>query len=103
MSLDKSQYRVPSGVRIRPSQIGHYNFWYPHEKQEFVSTDSFVCEELLWRGSDEWQAVLVSKEQASTYQSPIRVLWVEKALFKDMVLAPAKREMLKKRADENER
>ena len=102
MPFENNQYRVPSGVRIKPSQLGHYNFWYPHENQEYVSEDSFVCEELLWRGSEEWQAVLVSPEQASAYQSPIRVLWVEKNLFKDMVMAPKKRELLKKRADKNE-
>lgn len=102
MPLEKNQYRVPSGVRIRPSERGHYNFWYPCEKREYVSSASFVCEQLMWRGSDQWQAILVSPEDAIAYESPIRVLWVEKNLFKDMVRAPIKRGLLKKRADKDE-
>lgn len=103
MPLEKNQYRVPTGVRIRPSELGYYNFWYPHEKQEYVSASSFVCEQLLWRGSDKWQAVLVSSEDATAYRSPIRVLWVEKNLFTDMKRAPIRRGILKERANKNER
>ena len=102
MSFQEKQYRVPTGVRVKPSQAGYYNFWYPHDNEEFLSSESFLCERLLWRGSVEWQAILVSPTEANTYQSPIRVLWVEKNLFKDMVEAPIKREILKKRADKNE-
>jgi len=100
VALDK--YRVPAGVKIRPSQVGHYNFWYPHEKQEYVSGDSFVCEGLSWQGSGNWQAIAVSFEEAITYHSPIRVLWVEKNLFKNMRKAPLIREQLKARADSDE-
>lgn len=98
--MSPSKYRVPLGSRIKPSQSGHYNFWYPHDSEEYVSEQSFMCEELSWRGSQEWQAVMVSPEEANIYRSPIRVLWVEKSLFKDIVSAPVKRERLKKRATE---
>lgn len=98
--MPSRKYRVPVGARIKPSQIGHYNFWYPHEKQEYISSSSFMCEQMSWRGSDEWEAVLVTADDAKTYQSPIRVVWVEKSLFNDMVKAPHKREQLKMRADD---
>ena len=97
--MPSKKYRVPVGAQIKPSQIGHYNFWYPHENQEYISVSSFMCEQMLWRGSDEWEAVLVSPTEAKAYQSPIRVVWVKKSLFNDMVMAPNKREHLKKRAD----
>jgi hypothetical protein len=99
MALDK--YRVPAGVKIRPSQIGHYNFWYPHEKQEYVSVDSFICDALGWHGSDDWQAIAVSSDNAVVYHSPIKVLWVQKSLFKDMRKAPLIREQLKARAGDD--
>tara|TARA_B100000424_G_scaffold267484_1_gene260494 strand:- start:935 stop:1237 length:303 start_codon:yes stop_codon:yes gene_type:complete len=98
--MPSEKYRVPVGARIKPSQIGHYNYWYPHEEKEYVSDSSFMCERMMWRGSDNWEAVLVTVEDAKAYQSPIRVVWVEKSLFNDMAKAPYIREQLKKRADD---
>ncbi len=100
--MPSDKYRVPTGAKIKPSQIGHYNFWYPSEKQVYVSSDSFICERLDWQGSGDWQAVKVDAEQAKAYHSPIKVLWVEKNLFKDMVKAPHIRSQLKKRGNDNE-
>ena len=101
--MPSDKYRVPAGVRVKPSQAGHYNFWYPHEKNEFDSSDSFACVNMGWQGSDAWHAIGVSAEDANTYHSPIKVLWVEKSLFKDMQKAPLVRERLKSRANKNER
>jgi len=101
--MPSEKYRVPLGARVKPSQIGHYNFWYPSEKHEYVSSDSFICEKVEWQGSANWQAILVTAEQAKAYRSPIKVLWVEKNLFKDMVMAPRIRSRLKERGNENER
>jgi hypothetical protein len=93
------KYKVPSGAKVRPSQIGHYNFWYPHDHKETVSTASIICEQLPWYGSTAWQAVRVSLDDATQYDSPIKVLWVEKKLFNDVVKAPFIRGQLKTRAD----
>ena len=98
--MPSQKYRVPVGARIKPSQIGHYNYWYPHEEQEYISDSSFMCEQMQWRGSNNWEAVLVTAEDARLYQSPIRVVWVEKSLFSDMAKAPHRREQLKKRASD---
>jgi len=102
VSLERQHYRVPKGSRIRPSQLGYYNFWYPDDAQEYVSEESLICEHMLWRGSETWEAVMVTTEQAKAYGSPIRVVWIEKSLFKDMARAPIRRETLKKRVDNNE-
>ena len=81
---EKIKYVIPAGSKIRPSQIGYYNFWYPHESDEYEAVASFSVEPMLWRGSDEWQAVMVSAVEANTYKSPIKVLWVKKQIIKDI-------------------
>lgn len=81
---DKITYIIPAGVAIRPSQVGYYNFWYPHMELEFQSVESFVAQPMLWTGSDEWDAVLVSADEANIYKSPIKVLWVKKQVIKDI-------------------
>lgn len=81
---DKIKYIIPAGTAIRPSQVGYYNFWYPHMDLEFESYESFVVEPMSWTGSDEWAAVMVSADKAITYKSPIKVLWVKKQIIKDI-------------------
>lgn len=79
---DKITYVIPAGSKIRPSQIGYYNFWYPHMDDEYEAVESFVGKPLGWTGSDEWDAVLVTADEANTYKSPIKVLWVKKEIIK---------------------
>ena len=101
--MTDNTYNIPLGAKVRPSQIGYYNFWYPDEEQEFILEKKTSCEHLNWSGSDKWTAVLVSAEDARLYKSPIRVVWVEKDLFNDVRSAPIIRERLKARANEDER
>ncbi len=39
---------------------------------------------MRWSGSDEWEAVLVNVSEAEIYKSPIKVVWVEKQIIKDI-------------------
>ena len=81
---EKVKYVIPAGSEVRPSQIGYYNFWYPHMEDEYEAVESFVAFPLGWTGSNEWDAVLVTAEQANTYKSPIKVVWVKKEIIKDI-------------------
>ena len=92
-------YRAPKGIKVKPSEIGYYNYWYPHVEEESVSRESFVFEGLFWRGSSEWKAVRVSKELAKDYNSPICVIWIEADMYKRIITAPKTREDLKQRAN----
>ncbi len=81
---DKIKYIIPAGAKIRPSESGHYNFWYPHSEQEYEAIESFFGEPMRWSGSEEWEAVLVNVSEAEIYKSPIKVVWVEKQIIKDI-------------------
>ena len=94
-------YKAPKGIKVRPSEVGHYNFWYPHEKNEGISSSSFVFETMSWWGSDNWKPIKVSPELAKKYSSPIRVIWIEADIYKKIVAAPLIRDSLKKRANKN--
>lgn len=75
---------IPAGAKIRPSVSGYYNFWYPSEEEEYEAPISFDCQRLRWTGSGDWDAVLVSPEQARNYNSPIKVIWVKKDIIKNI-------------------
>lgn len=91
-------YKAPKGIKIKPSEVGHYNFWYPHAQMEDVSIRSFVFEKMPWWGSSKWKPIKVSPELAKNFNSPIRVIWIEADIYKKIVAAPDIREGLKKRA-----
>ena len=97
MTSLKNQYRLPSGVEIKPSSIGYYNFWYPHEEKLFLTKKSLKVQPLSWTGGGQWSAVRVELPIADEYESPIKVLWVRKKLLKDMATAAGVREVLKMR------
>jgi hypothetical protein len=99
----ENKYRIPAGTEVKPSALGYYNFWYPDEKKVFFARESLNIQPLNWGGSDTWSAVYVNPDTANNYESPIKVLWVRKNLLKDIIRAPAVREVLKKRWAENER
>ena len=81
---DDITYLIPAGSKVKPSQVGYYNFWYPHTEYEYEAFHSFVGQPLYWTGSDEWDAVLVNIEEAKAYKSPIKVVWVKKEIIKDI-------------------
>tara|TARA_R100001082_G_scaffold98978_1_gene67482 strand:- start:412 stop:711 length:300 start_codon:yes stop_codon:yes gene_type:complete len=98
MIRKEEQYRLPKGAEIKPSAIGYYNYWYPDEKRVFFTQEHMNVTPLGWRGSDKWDAVFVTEDTASKYESPIKVLWIRKELLKNIIRAPKVREFLKKRA-----
>tara|TARA_A200000159_G_scaffold162829_2_gene187569 strand:- start:3941 stop:4228 length:288 start_codon:yes stop_codon:yes gene_type:complete len=81
---EKIKYVIPAGSKVRPSQTGYYNFWYPHENDEYEAVESFCVEPISWRGSEEWQAVVVNAMEANVYKSPIKVVWVKRQIIKDI-------------------
>ena len=92
-------YKAPKGIKIKPSEVGHYNFWYPHEKHEDTSSSSFMFETMPWWGSQKWKPIKVSPDLAKNYNSPICVIWIEADIYKKIMAAPVIRESLKKRAE----
>jgi len=62
---------------IKPSQKGHYNFYYPCTR-EFTSVDEIQGSRLSWTGGGEFVAIKVQQEVAQRFESPVNVIWVTK-------------------------
>ena len=79
---------LPKGTKIKISQIGYYNYWYPSHDQDF---DIFLEEDISavkvdWRGGgDKWEPYRVTAETARKYGSPIKVIWITKQRGNDNV------------------
>jgi len=97
MASIENKYRIPKGAEIKPSSLGYYNFWYPHEKKLFLTKESLKVQPLSWSGGGQWSAVAVELPVAGEYESPIKVLWVRKKLLKDIASAVQIRDFLKTR------
>ena len=67
------------GTKIKISQSGYYNFWYPSHEQDFdIFLEGDVSAVLIdWRGGgDKWEPYRITAETARKYGSPIKVIWI---------------------------
>tara|TARA_A100001515_G_C4591554_1_gene216146 strand:- start:3166 stop:3402 length:237 start_codon:yes stop_codon:yes gene_type:complete len=77
-----SQVTIRALSQVKPSQIGHYNFYYPCTR-EFTSVEEIEGSRLPWTGGGEYVAVHVEHKIAKIFESPVNVIWVKKESIQD--------------------
>ena len=68
-----------SGTRIRVSEIGYYDVWYPSSTELVLKEDIVAFRATGFKISNKsgWTPYTVEPEVASRYGSPVKIIWAK--------------------------